>query len=103
MNTNPVWTKRATKRLRDAARYIAENFYPEYAIAFSNDVINTANLIGENPEIGPEAFPKQNIRNCRKLLCKNRRWWVFYKIKPDHVEIISVKHAMQNIQSPRNL
>ena len=104
MNTiNPIWTKRASKCLRDATRYIAENFYPEYAIAFSNDVIDTATFIVENPEIGTEAFPPKNLHNCRKLLCKNRRWWVFYRIKPDHIEIISVKHAMQNVLSPRDL
>ena len=32
MNATPHWTKRATQRLRSAVRYIAINFYPEYAL-----------------------------------------------------------------------
>lgn len=30
---NIVWTKRASKRLRDIVVYIATNFYPDYALA----------------------------------------------------------------------
>ena len=51
MKTNPHWTKRAVTRLRNAVKYIAVNFYPEYAIAFRNDVIETANAIPANPKI----------------------------------------------------
>ena len=74
MQKTPVWTKRATKRLLEAAQYISDNFYYEYAVAFSNDVIETADSIPENPEIGIEAFPQQILRDCRKVLCKNISW-----------------------------
>ena len=103
MNPVPHWTKRATKRLRDAVQYIATNFYPEYAVAFSNDVLSSAELIPSNPEIGPEAFPNQNLPKCRKLLCKNRNWWIFYRVKKNRIEIISIKHILQNVRTPRNL
>ena len=103
MNQIPHWTKRATKRLRDAVQYIAANFYPEYAIAFSNDILDSAALIPQNPHIGTEAFPAQDIPQCRKLLCKNRHWWIFYRIKADCIEIISIKHILQDVRSLRSL
>ena len=48
MKSSPHWTKRAATRLRNAVKYIAVNFYPEYAIAFRNDAIETANDIPVN-------------------------------------------------------
>lgn len=51
MNATPHWTKRATQRLRSAVRYIAINFYPEYAVAFANDVTDTAAMLPANPGI----------------------------------------------------
>ncbi len=103
MNAIPHWTKRATQRLRDAARYIAVNFYPAYAVAFSHDVIGTADSLPANPEIGVEAFPRMKRPRYRKILCKNRKWWVYYRIMKDRIEILSVKHALQNVRSPLDL
>ena len=45
MNGSPHWTKRASTRLRSAVRYIAVNFYPEYAVAFASDVTDTAEML----------------------------------------------------------
>ena len=103
MNALPHWTKRATQRLRDAARYIAVHFYPAYSVAFSNDVIGTADFLPANPRIGVEAFPRMKRPQYRKILCKNRSWWIYYRILKDRIEILSVKHALQNVRSPRDL
>ena len=94
-STSPHWTKRATLRVRNAVKYIAVNFYPEYAIAFRNDVIDTATAVSVNPKIGEEAFPLMKRPNIRKMLCRNKKWWVFYKIGKDQTFIISVKHVLQ--------
>jgi len=103
MKTFPHWTKRAATRLRDAARYIALNFYEDYAIAFRDDAIETANEIQKNPEIGKDAFPTLRFPAYRKILCKNRHWWIFYRIKKDCIEIVSVKHILQRVDSPLDL
>lgn len=103
MDPTPRWTPRAEKRLIDAMAYIAINFYPDYAVAFRNDVVETANSIPANPEIGHEAFPGQGFTNRRKVLCRSRHWWVFYRIMRDHIDIISVKHVLQQVNSPRQL
>ena len=103
MNAVPYWTKRATQRLRDAAYYIAVNFYPEYSVAFSADVISTADSLPANPKIGVEAFPSIKRPQYRKILCRNRNWWVYYRIMKDRIEILSVKHALQNVLSLRDL
>ena len=49
MNPVPHWTKRAKMRLRDAFLYIATNFYPDYAVAFENDVLSTTETIPPKP------------------------------------------------------
>ena len=98
-----VITKRGQKRIASNREYLEDNFYPEYAVAFSKDVLSSVELIPGNPEIGLEAFPNQNLPKCRKLLCKNRNWWIFYRIKRDRIEIISIKHILQNVRAPHNL
>ena len=103
MNASPHWTKRATQRLRSAVRYIAINFYPEYAVAFANDVTDTAAMLQANPRIGVEAFPGMRRPQNRKILCKNRSWWIYYRIIKGRIEILSVKHSLQNVKSPRDL
>ena len=103
MKPSPHWTNRAALRLRNAVKYIAINFYPEYAIAFRNDALDTANAIPANSEIGEEAFPLMKRPNVRKVLCRNRKWWVFYKIGKDRIYIISVKHVLQRTDTPLDL
>ena len=99
MKPSPYWTKRAATRLRNAVKYIAVNFYPEYAIAFRSDAIETANSIPANPYMGEEAFPLMKRPDIRKVLCRNKKWWVFYKITKERVYIISVKHTLQRIDT----
>ena len=99
MKSDLHWTKRAMTRLRNAVKYIAVNFYPEYAIAFRSDAIETANSIPANPYMGEEAFPLMKRPDIRKVLCRNKKWWVFYKITKERVYIISVKHTLQRIDT----
>ena len=103
MNPVPHWTKRANSRLRDAFLYIATNFYSEYAIAFENDVFSTTEAIPPNPKIGLEAFPNMKRPEVRKILCKNRNWWVYYRIRKDCIEVLSVKHILQHVRAFRDL
>ena len=103
MKSSPHWTKRAATRLRNAVKYIAVNFYPEYAIAFRNDAIETANDIPANPQMGEEAFPLMKRPNIRKTLCRNKKWWVFYKITKERIYIISVKHVLQKADTLSDL
>ena len=103
MNPVPRWTMRAKTRLRDAFLYIATNFYPGYAVAFENDVFATTETIPQNPEIGVEAFSSMKRPQYRKILCKNRNWWVYYRVRKDCIEVLSVKHILQNVKSPRSL
>ena len=103
MHLVPHWTKRANRRLRDAFLYIATNFYPGYAIAFENDVFSTTETIPQNPEIGIEAFKSMKRPQYRKILCKNRSWWVYYRIKKDCIEVLSVKYIPQQVRTFRDL
>lgn len=96
---NIVWTKRASKRLRDIVVYIATNFYPDYAIAFRDDALDTANSLSAYPEIGEEAFPSLKRPTYRKILCHNRHYWIYYRILKNKIEIMSVKHTLQRVDT----
>ena len=98
-----TWTRRASKRLASASGYIAQNFYPAYATAFRDDVITTVKLACNNPHIGQIAFKNLDRPEIKKLLCKNRKWWVYYRVKKDYIEVLSVKHVLQNVKSQLNL
>ena len=100
---NIVWTKRASKRLRDIVVYIATNFYPDYALAFRDDALDTANALADNPEIGEEAFPTLKRPTYRKILCHNRHYWIYYRILKNKIEIMSVKHTLQRVDALHDL
>ena len=103
MESSPYWTKPATKRLRDAFLYIAVNYYMDYAVAFRNDVLNTAAEIPAMPQIGVEAFPTLCRPRYRKILCRNRNWWIYYRIEKDRIEILSVRNCLMRIDTLRQL
>ena len=98
-----IWTKRGTNRLLETFRYITTRFYPEYAAAFRVDAIKTVNLLVDNPDLGPEAFPELNRPELRKILCFNRQHYIYYRRGKKVCEILSVRHTLMDIHSPRQL
>ena len=98
-----VWTKRGLKRLQSAFDYIAENFYLDYAIQFDSDARNVALMLPANPQLGRVAFPELDRPELRKILCRNYNYWIYYRTQKNAIEILSVRHALMDIKSPRNL
>jgi len=97
------WTKRARRRLIESARYIAVNFYPEYAIAFTQAAERTANMLTDNPDLGHEAFRDINRPEIRKLLCDHYDYWIYYRRRKTICDILSIRHTLMNIDSPSKL
>ena len=98
-----VWTKRGFKRLQSAFDYIADNFYLDYAIQFDRDARNVALRLPGNPEMGREAFPEIERPEIRKILCDHYSYWIYYRLKKHVIEILSVRHCLMRIDSPRQL
>ena len=98
-----VWTKRGIKRLQSAFDYIADNFYLDYAIQFDSDARNAALMLPANPQLGREAFPEINRPELRKILCRDYSYWIYYRVQKRKVEILSVRHTLMNIRTPRQL
>ena len=98
-----VWTKRAVLRLQASWTYIAETFYEEYATAFEEDIFQTVERIGRQPSIGVEAFPELARPELRKFLSAKRNFWVYYRIRRDVCEIMSIRHVRQNVMGLGNL
>ena len=98
-----LWTKRGLKRLQSAFDYIADNFYLDYAIRFDSDARNVAASLPDNPELGREAFPELDRPEIRKILCDHYNYWIYYRVQKRVIEILSVRHTLMNIRTPKQL
>ena len=98
-----LWTKRGLKRLQSAFDYIADNFYLDYAIQFDSDARNVALMLPANPQLGREAFPELERPEIRKILCNHYNYWIYYRAQKRVIEILSVRHTLMNIRTPKQL
>ncbi len=98
-----LWTKRGLKRLQSAFDYIADNFYLDYAIRFDSDARNVAASLPANPQLGREALPELDRPEIRKILCDHNNYWIYYRVQKRMIEILSVRHTLMNIRTPKQL
>lgn len=96
-------TKRGQKRLDASREYLEVNFYLEYGRRFEDMVIKTIRRLPDNAELGHEAFPALKRPELRKILCDHFDYWIFYRVKKSIIEILSIRHTLMNIDSPRKL
>ena len=73
-----VITKRGQKRIASNRKYLEDNFYLETGRRFEDNVLETVRQLPANPQLGREAFPEL-----------------------DRPEILSVRHTLMNIRSPK--
>jgi len=102
-NMKIKWTKRGQKRFAECSDYITSEFYPDYADAWEEDVAQTVEHLPLKPNLGIIAFPKLSRPELRKILLHNRRYWVYYRVTKTAIEILSIRHTLMNINSPRQL
>ena len=98
-----VITKRGQNRITSNREYLESNFYPEYGRAFEDKVLQTIRRLPDNPEIGREAFPEIERPEIRKILCDHYSYWIYYRVKKHAIEILSVRHSLMRINTPRQL
>lgn len=103
MSVQINWTRRAILRLTGISDYIRQEFYPDYADTFEEDIAATVESLPENPRVGTEAFPSIHRPELRKTLSRSRTYWVYYRVKNSRLEILSIKHVLQQVEGPRNL
>ena len=97
------WTPRGRKRFFAISNYIATEFYTDYADAWEEDVATTVEPLAVHPELGTIAFPFLKRPELRRILLANRNYWVYYRIAKNAIDILSIKHILQNVRTPRNL
>ena len=100
---NIVITKRGQMRIDSTREYIERKFYPEYGRAFEDDVIHTISLLEDNPDLGEAAFKELNRPELRRILCANHQHFIYYRHDKKICEILSVRHTLMDIRSPRQL
>ena len=98
-----VITKRGQNRIASDREYLENNFYPEYGRWFEDKVLQTIRRLPDNPEMGREAFPEIGRPEIRKILCDHYSYWIYYRLKKHVIEILSVRHCLMRIDTPRQL
>ena len=66
------WTPRGRKRFTTISNYIANEFYPDYADAWEEDVAATVEPLARHPQLGTVAFPSLKRPELRRILLANR-------------------------------
>ena len=98
-----VITKRGQKRIASNRRYLEDNFYLETGRRFEDNVLETVRQLPANPQLGREAFPELNRPEIRKILCNHYNYWIYYRVQKRVIEILSVRHTLMNIRTPKQL
>ena len=98
-----VITKRGQKRIASNRKYLEDNFYLETGRRFEDNVLETVRQLPANPQLGREAFPELERPEIRKILCNHYNYWIYYRVQKRVIEILSVRHTLMNIRSPKQL
>ena len=98
-----VITKRGQKRIASNRKYLEDNFYLETGRRFEDNVLETIRQLPANPQLGREAFPELDRPEIRKILCDHYNYWIYYRVQKRVIEILSVRHTLMNIRSPKQL
>lgn len=88
-----IWAKRAVNGIKKIYIHIEENS-PQNAEIVLDELIEKVSALLENPErYKTDEYKKNNTGNYRAFEHKKIR--VSYKIKPDVIEIVRVRHTKQ--------
>ena len=98
-----VLTKRGQKRIASNRKYLEDNFYLETGRRFEDNVLETVRQLPANPQLGREAFPELERPEIRKILCNHYNYWIYYRVQKRVIEILSVRHTLMNIRTPKQL
>ena len=98
-----VLTKRGQKRIASNRKYLEDNFYLETGRRFEDNVLETIRQLPANPQLGREAFPELDRPEIRKILCNHYNYWIYYRVQKRVIEILSVRHTLMNIRTPKQL
>ena len=98
-----VITKRGQKRIASNRKYLEDNFYLETGRRFEDNVLETIRQLPANPQLGREAFPELDRPEIRKILCTHYNYWIYYRVGKRVIEILSVRHTLMNIRTPKQL
>lgn len=88
-----VWTARARSRLREIHDYIAEDA-PQRAIEVVDRLTARSATLAKPPMIG-RRVPEYLEHDLREVL--ERPFRLIYRVLPDRIEIITVKHYRQRL------
>jgi len=81
-----IWSKESLHRLSEIEEFITQN-NPKRAVRFINYLIERAESVSQNPQIG-RIVPEISNQNIREILAKKYR--IVYRITENRIEILTV-------------
>lgn len=89
---------RAAAQIRKAAEWWSENRAAAPG-AVRKDIGEALVLLSQQPGIGA-AYQGAKTKNVRRLLVGRIRYFVYYRVTPDAVEVLAVWHVSRGKQPP---
>lgn len=87
---------RAARQITAAAEWWAQN-RPSAPGAIRNDIGQTLALLAEQPGIGTE-YRGTRLPGVRRLLVGRIRYFIYYRVTPDTVDVLAVWHVSRGEQ-----
>ena len=92
------WTEPAELDLGDIYAYIARDV-PIYAEQFVDRIVETVDLLGEQPLMGREV-PEAERDDVRELIFQNYR--IMYLVRTDRLYVVAVIHGSRDLTRMEN-
>jgi plasmid stabilization system protein ParE len=89
------WTRDAQNDFARIDQHYAD-IAPEFATKVGRIAIQTARYLAEHPGVGPKV---DHDRQIQKWMVGQRRFLLFYRVKPDRIQILRVRHSHEDWQS----
>ena len=90
-----IWPPLALERVADIATWIAQE-RPAAAARTVEDLFAAVGRLAEFPESGRQV-PEFDRPDLREVI--HRQYRIVYRIAPDHVAILTVRHSLQLLES----
>jgi plasmid stabilization system protein ParE len=87
----PHFTRRATREVDRAAKWWSEN-RPSALGAVKSDLVAAVALLCAHPALGIKVL-QASSRGVRRFYLERIRYWIYYRVRDERLEIVSVWHA----------
>lgn len=87
---NVIYSPRSLRDLEHIAAYYRTVSDPKIAAAIADRIEHTINRVAQRPESAPRVTRRANVR---AVLVLRYPYKIFYRVRPEAIEILHVRHS----------